>query len=176
MSGFDILYYHNALANIIISNTVTTLHNEYGRKRLLNFKPQRHACDLQCFDCAAHCLFRYSNFYYRAPRSTDRVLVMPMVIIKIIRAILRARSRGLELKVAVKNGVLRTFLTYLRPRQLQFLLPSGHAVFQRWVASKEVRAEEKINTCIETLQDGEAKLFWVGHREESSKVILFFHG
>lgn len=99
-----------------------------------------------------------------------------MAIISIIRATLRARSRGLELKVAVKNGILRTFLTYLRPKQLQFLLPSGYAVFQRWVASKDVQAKERINNYIETLQDGEAKLFWVGLREESSKVILFLHG
>ncbi|OBT43657.1 hypothetical protein VE00_05223 [Pseudogymnoascus sp. WSF 3629] len=99
-----------------------------------------------------------------------------MAIISIIRATLRARSRGLELKVAVKNGILRTFLTYLRLKQLQFLLPSGYAVFQRWVASKDVQAKERINNYIETLQDGEAKLFWVGLREESSKVILFLHG
>lgn len=99
-----------------------------------------------------------------------------MAIISIIRATLRARSRGLELTVAVKNGILRTFLTYLRPKQLQFLLRSGYAVFQRWVASKDVQAKERINNYIETLQDGEAKLFWVGLREESSKVILFLHG
>lgn len=99
-----------------------------------------------------------------------------MAIISIIRAILRARSRGLELKVAVKNGVLRTFLTYIRPRQLQFLLPPGYAVFHRWVASKEAQAKENIDNYIETLLDGEAKLFWVGLRGKSSKVILFFHG
>lgn len=99
-----------------------------------------------------------------------------MAIISIIRAILRAKSRGLELKVAVKNGVLRTFLTYIRPQQLQFLLPSGCAVFHRWVASKEAQAKENIKNYIETLPDGEAKLFWVGHREKGSKVILFCHG
>ncbi|CZR68092.1 uncharacterized protein PAC_17991 [Phialocephala subalpina] len=102
--------------------------------------------------------------------------VIPMAIVSIIRTVLRARSRGLDIKVAIRNGIVKSFMANLLPQQLQSLLPSGYTVFERWIAEKQVSMKEKPESSTDILQDGVSKLFWVGCRGLGSNVVLFLHG
>lgn len=55
-------------------------------------------------------------------------------------------------------------------------MPAGQAAFQRWVAARKTVAEKLSKPDIDPLKDGDAKLFWIGDRDLSSTVVLFFHG
>jgi hypothetical protein len=101
---------------------------------------------------------------------------LPMAILSIIKAVIRARSRGLDTRVSIRNGILRTFLTYLQPRQLQYIMPAGNLAFQRWVATRKNLAEKLSKSDINPPKNEDAELFWIGDRDLGSTVILFFHG
>lgn len=80
------------------------------------------------------------------------------------------------MKVAIRNGIVKSFMANLLPQQLQSLLPSGYAVFERWIAKKQTSIKEKPESGTDILQDGVSKLFWFGGRDLSANVVLFLHG
>jgi hypothetical protein len=98
-----------------------------------------------------------------------------MAAISIIRAVCRSISRSLNIKVSVKNALIKTFMTYLQPRQLQYILPNSNTAFERWY-NKQDTIETRPKTRIDILPDGMSKLFWIGDPKLSSSVVLFFHG
>lgn len=55
-------------------------------------------------------------------------------------------------------------------------MPAGPAAFQRWIAARKTVAEKSSEQNIDPLEDGDAKLFWIGDRDSSSAVVLFLHG
>lgn len=80
------------------------------------------------------------------------------------------------MKVAIRNGILKTLMTNLLPQHLQSLLPSGYTVYERWISKKQTSITKIPESGINVLQDGLSKLFWVGDQDFSSNVVLFLHG
>lgn len=110
---------------------------------------------------------------------SDIVPVAPFAFGNVVRAIFRAKSRGLNIAVAVKNGVLRSVMTNFRPHQLQSIVPQSSEAYSLWLKAQQTSISKNTSPGamkIDILPDGSSKIFWVGEKDPSSNVILLLHG
>lgn len=89
---------------------------------------------------------------------------------------LRAVTHGAHLPTAVRNGIVRSFMTNLQPRQLQYLIPPGEQAFKAWIAKKKAATNAVVGYDFDVLEDKELRILWLGKPNPSSAVILFLHG
>jgi hypothetical protein len=68
----------------------------------------------------------------------------------------------------VVDGVIRSLLTGLNPRQVQYVLGTTAAIYRTW--SGHVKQDPNVEAIGEA-----ANLLWIGERK-LEKVILYFHG
>jgi len=111
--------------------------------------------------------------------TSDIVPVTPFAFINVVRAIFRAKSRGLNIAVAVKNGVLRSVVANFRPHQLQSLVAQSSKAYSLWLKDRQTLISKDISpsaTKIDILRNGRSKIFWVGEKDPNSNVILLLHG
>ncbi|GJJ07959.1 hypothetical protein Clacol_002166 [Clathrus columnatus] len=74
----------------------------------------------------------------------------------------------------IKKAYVRSLLSSCNPLQLQWVFGSSTKAYTSWF-NKHVVGEEGLKMRTDILEDGGAKLHWIG-REDAEKVILYFHG
>ncbi|KAH7113560.1 Alpha/Beta hydrolase protein [Dactylonectria macrodidyma] len=105
-----------------------------------------------------------------------------LVLIGVLRSTFTALVHGLPFPVYLICAFLNLMMRNLEAREIQYLCQPTMKTYKNWISRKRVQERSvdplasRLSYDVESLDDGQSSLLWVGDRRKAQKIVLFFHG